>query len=125
MITLEDIINLHEKSIIEFGGVVGLRDKGLLESAISRPFQTFERKELYKSPFEKAAALGESLIINHPFIDGNKRIGLLAIDTLMISFGYLINAHEDVLYNLIIQISKGEIHFDEIVLFIKDNSIKI
>ena len=69
MILLEDILNLHKYSIQKYGGSEGLRDSGLLESAIARPFQTFGGEDLYPSVFEKAAALGESLIINHPFIE--------------------------------------------------------
>jgi death-on-curing protein len=79
MILLEDILNLHQFSIQKYGGSDGLRDSGLLESAIARPFQSFGGEDLYPSIFEKAAALGESLIINHPFIDGNKRTGTVAM----------------------------------------------
>jgi len=83
MILLEDILNLHKYSIQKYGGSEGLRDSGLLESAIARPFQTFGGEDLYPSVFEKAAALGESLIINHPFIDGNKRTGAVAMAALL------------------------------------------
>lgn len=79
MISIDDILELHSKSIRDFGGSSGIRDLGLLESAIARPFQTFEGKYLYETVFEKAAALGESLIKNHPFFDGNKRIGMLVM----------------------------------------------
>ena len=79
MILLEDILNLHQFSIQKYGGSDGLRDSGLLESAIARPFQSFGGEDLYPSIFEKAAALGESLIINHPFIDGNKRTGACSL----------------------------------------------
>lgn len=83
MILLKDILNLHKLSIEEYGGSDGLRDTDLLESAIARPFQTFNGKDLYPSIFEKAAALGESIIINHPFIDGNKRTGTIAMIALL------------------------------------------
>ena len=72
MILLEEVLLLHEFSIKDFGGASGIRNIGLLESAIARPFQTFGGEDLYPSPFDKAAAIGESLIENHPFIDGNK-----------------------------------------------------
>ena len=83
MILLEDILNLHKYSIQKYGGSEGLRDSGLLESAIARPFQTFGGEDLYPSVFEEAAALGESLIINHPFINGNKRSGAVAMSALL------------------------------------------
>ena len=72
MILIEDILELHRKSIIDFGGSDGVRDRGLLESAIARPFQTFGGEDLYPTVYEKAAALGESLIVNHPLLMGIK-----------------------------------------------------
>lgn len=66
MILINDILKLHEASIDDFGGAKGVRDLGHLESAIARPFQTFGGENLYKTAYEMAAALGESLIINHP-----------------------------------------------------------
>ena len=75
MINIELVINLHGILIDKFGGIHGVRDFNALESAINRPFMTFDQKELYPSQIDKAAALIESIISNHPFIDGNKRIG--------------------------------------------------
>ncbi len=104
---LNDILVLHEKSINDFGGSHGIRDVGLLESAIARPFQTFGGEDLYPTTFEKAAALAESLIINHPFVDGNKRTGMLAMVSLLIKDQYHLNASSDDLYNFVINISTG------------------
>lgn len=73
MIHLEDVINIHEFLIDKFGGSHGIRDVSLLKSALARPFQTFDQVDLHKSHVEKAAALIESIITNHPFVDGNKR----------------------------------------------------
>ncbi len=75
MIQIEEVINIHDILIDRFGGSHGIRDHNALESAINRPFMTFDQKELYPTQTEKAAALIESLISNHPFLDGNKRIG--------------------------------------------------
>jgi death on curing protein len=66
MITLETALYLHNRSIEEFGGGNGIRDEGALLAALARPYQTFDQQELYLSPVEKAAAIFESLIINHP-----------------------------------------------------------
>jgi death on curing protein len=74
MILKEDVLDLHRKSIERYGGSHGIRDIALLESAIARPMQTFDGIEFYPSIIEKAAALGESLIKNHPFIDGKKEL---------------------------------------------------
>ena len=72
---LEEVLAIHELQISVFGGSPGLRDQGLLEAALSRPLQTFDGSELYPSLEEKAAALLESIVVNHPFFDGNKRLG--------------------------------------------------
>ncbi len=122
MILLEDILTLHLHSIKLYGGGEGIRDLGGLEAAIARPFATFGGEYLYQSSFEKAAAIGESIIMNHPFIDGNKRTGLLAMLTLLRDDGFEFEAAEETTYNFTIQISTGEIHFDEIVTWLKENS---
>lgn len=122
MILLKDILNLHKLSIEEYGGSDGLRDTDLLESAIARPFQTFNGKDLYPSIFEKAAALGESIIINHPFIDGNKRTGTIAMIALLQENGLHFATNEECLYNFIISISTGESRFQEIVEWLKANT---
>jgi len=79
MISVENAIKIQSLLVDKFGGTSGIRDKSLLESALARPFQTFDKKDLYSSPMEKAAALIESIITNHPFIDGNKRFGYVAM----------------------------------------------
>jgi len=83
MITIKEILRLHELSISFFGGSYGTRDTHLLESAIGRIFQTFGGEEFYPSAYEKAAALIESIVKNHPFVDGNKRTGFLAAQILL------------------------------------------
>jgi death-on-curing protein len=83
MILSGDIFNLHKFSIERYGGSDGLRDSGLLESEIARSFQSFDGEDLYSSIFEKTAALGESLIIEHPFADQNKRTGAVAMIELL------------------------------------------
>jgi death-on-curing protein len=123
VISINDILVLHEKSINDFGGSHGIRDVGLLESAIARPFQTFGGEDLYPTTFEKAAALAESLIINHPFVDGNKRTGMLAMVSLLINDQYQLNASSDDLYNFVINISTGALSFDGIVEWLKANTV--
>ena len=122
MITIKIILRLHDLSIITYGGSQGIRDRGLMESAIARPYQTFGGEYLYPTVFEKAAALVESILINHPFIDGNKRTGFLAM-LLMLELGNLkITATNTAIYNFTIQISTGEIKFEEIGLWLKNNT---
>ena len=122
MITIKIILRLHDLSIINYGGSQGIRDQGLMESAIARPYQTFGGKDLYPTVLEKAAALAESIIINHPFIDGNKRMGLLAMLLILEIGNFKITASNDDTYNFTIEISTGEIKFEEIVLWLKNNT---
>jgi death-on-curing protein len=72
-------MHLHSLAIKNTGGLDGIRDEGLLDSALNSPFQSFAGEELYPSIQSKAARLGFSIINNHPFLDGNKRIGILAM----------------------------------------------
>jgi len=121
MILLGDILKVHQFSIDRYGGGTGVRDLGGVASAIARPFQTFGGNDLYPSVFEKAAALGESLIVNHPFIDGNKRTGFLAMASFMAEEGYFLKATQEEAYNFTIQIASGIATFDQIVVWLKEN----
>ena len=78
-LTIEDMMLLHQKIIDKTGGIRGVRDIGLLELAVNSPFASFDGEDLYRTVEEKAKQLCNSLIRNHPFLDGNKRIGILAM----------------------------------------------
>ncbi len=119
MINIQDAIHVHEVLIDRFGGSKGIRDIALLESALSRPFQTFDQKDLYPSPIEKSAALIESILINHPFIDGNKRIGYVLMRLLLMDYGYNISASQDEKYDFVIKVAQGIYRFDDIVNWIR------
>ena len=75
ILSKEQVLLLHKQLIEETGGSRGLKDEGLLESALAAPFQSFDGKDLFPSVFQKAARLGFGLASNHAFVDGNKRIG--------------------------------------------------
>lgn len=122
MIIIDEVFELHEKSILDYGGSRGLRDIGLLQSALARPFQTFGGEDLYPTIFKKAAALGESLIVNHPFIDGNKRTGMLCMTAFLMVNNYTFIASSHDFYNFVINISTGSISFEEIVAWLKTNT---
>ena len=122
MFTKEEVLLIHTKVIKVHGGGNGVRDMGGLESAIARPFQTYGGEYLYTSSFERAAAIGESIIMNHPFVDGNKRTGYVLMETTLRLEAIKINAADEELYSFIINISTGIIHFDEIVSWLKENT---
>lgn len=75
-LTEEQVLSIHSSLIEATGGTDGVRDNGSLESALESPFRTFDGNDLYPALIQKAAHLGYSLVANHPFIDGNKRIGV-------------------------------------------------
>lgn len=122
MISEEDVLLLHELSIVDFGGSKELRDRNLLLSAISRPYQTFDGNDLYLTPIEKAAALGESIILNHPFVDGNKRTAVLAMTALLHEYDIELVADGFELYQFIISMSEGKAKFPEIVKWLEQHS---
>jgi len=94
-LTLDDVVNLHSKGLAAHGGDPGLRDNGLLESAVAQPQMTYGGNDLYPTLVEKAAALGFSLAKNHAFIDGNKRVAHLAMETFLAVNGFEIFADTD------------------------------
>lgn len=113
MIELQDVINLHNILIDKFGGSKGIRDQAALESTIFRPYATFENQELYPTPADKAAAILESILINHPFFDGNKRTAYVLMRMLLLENGLDLVAGQDEKYKLVISASMGEIRFNE------------
>jgi death-on-curing protein len=114
MIELQDVLNIHNILIDKFGGSKGVRDQSSLESAINRPFATFEKHDLYPTPSDKAAAILESILINHPFIDGNKRTAYVLMRLLLLNYGFDILADQDDKYKMVISASKGDLRFDGI-----------
>lgn len=91
-LTLIEVLELHHKILAQSGGALGIRDMGLLESAIAQPRMSFGGEDLYPSLLEKAAALGFSITMNHPFVDGNQRTGHAATETFLFLNGLEINA---------------------------------
>lgn len=113
---------IYRKIIQATGGTLGLRDEGLLRSALVRPRMTFGGKDIYPTLFEKVAVLGYSLIKNHPFVDGNKRLAFEAMDITLRMNGYRISASLDKKYNFVLDIAQGKIDETEIASWLKKNS---
>lgn len=107
-LSLQEVISLHSLLIAQSGGSAGLRDRGALESAVAQPQASFGGQDLYPDLASKAAALGHSLIQNHPFVDGNKRIGHAAMEVFLIN-GYEIEASVDDQETIIIDVASGKV----------------
>jgi death-on-curing protein len=103
------ILQLHVNLIKQSGGAEGVRDVDILDSCLARPFQTFGGVDLYPSIVEKAMALGFFLVKNHPFIDGNKRIGQAAMEVTLGLNGWLIQASIDEQEKLILDLAEGKL----------------
>ena len=123
MINLKNVFQIHQAVIDEFGGATGIRNKGALEAALARPFNGFGDSEFYPEPSEKAAAILESIIKNHPFVDGNKRTGYFLMRALLMHYGKDIKASQDEKYDFVIKVASSQIKFDEIAAWIKEHEV--
>lgn len=112
-LSLREVLVLHERVAAVSGGGVGVRDLGLLESAVAQPRQTFGGADLYPSIVEKAVALGFSLISNHPFVDGNKRVGHAALEVFLLLNGFELDAPVDDQERIVLGVASGEITREE------------
>ncbi len=122
-LSLLEVLSLHRHVIEQSGGAIGIRDLGMLESAIAQPRMTFDREELYPTIIDQAAALGFSLVMNHPFVDGNKRIGHAAVETFLVLNGLEIDAPIDEQERVILALASGELEREKFVEWLKQRVI--
>ena len=122
-LSLREILELHDKIIEFYGGARGIRDIGALESAINQPRITFNRTDLYPDILAKAAALCFFLVKNHPFIDGNKRIGHAAMETFLILNGFEIEASVDEQEKIILDLAAGKLNREDFTIWLKKHTI--
>ena len=114
-LSLAEVIELHRMVIEQAGGLPGLRDLGALESAVAQPRMIFGGDDLYPSLVEKSAALCFSLVKNHPFVDGNKRVGHAAMETLLVLNGFEIDASTDEQERLVLALAAGQLSREDLV----------
>ena len=117
-LTLGEIIALHRAIVASSGGADGLRDLGALESAIAQPKATFDSVDLYPSLIEKASALAHGLAMNHPFLDGNKRIAHAAMATVLDLNGCSIDASVDEQERLMLDLAAGKVSRAELTAWL-------
>lgn len=120
-LAVEHIIHLHREIIKTSGGTLGIRDSAAIESAVAQPKMTFDGVELYPTLAAKAAALAHSLISGHPFIDGNKRIGHAAMETMLVLNGMEISVGVDEQERTILGVAAGTFGRDEFIDWVESN----
>jgi death-on-curing protein len=125
LIGLDGLVWMHTVAVEEFGGSSGLRDRGLLESALARPLASFGGRNLYDTPFKRAAALAESLVLNHGFVDGNKRTAMYAMAAWLEREGYVIEAARGELRDLALAIASHELSMEQIAAWLEQRSKQV
>jgi death on curing protein len=120
-LSLAEAVELHRIIIEQTGGSSGLRDMGALESAMAQPRMTFGGNDLYPSLVEKAAALCFSLVKNHSFVDGNKRVGHAAMETFLVLNGLEIDASIDEQEQLMLSVAAGRLSREDLVGWLREH----
>ena len=118
-LTLDDVLAIHANQVEEHGGSMGVRDLRLLQSAIAQPEATFGGQFLHGDLFEMAAAYLFHIMQNHPFVDGNKRTGMVAAFTFLRFNGFELDAAEDALESMVLSVASGECDKPEVTAFLR------
>ncbi len=121
-LTLEQVLVIHDDQIERYGGDHGIRDINLFESAIMRPQTTFGGEDLYPTIFDKAAALIHSLILNHPFVDGNKRTGTASAIVFLDINGYQLVAKKIDLEKFVLGVESKKLDIEDISSWLRSHS---
>ncbi len=123
-LTIDEVLELHRLVIAQSGGSEGMRDRGLLASAVAVPKSTFDKQELYATLAAKAAALGYSVVCNHPFVDGNKRVGHAAMETFLVLNGWELSADVEEQERVILRLAAGQMTRPELTAWVEAHLIQ-
>jgi len=118
----EIVLIIHTDLLQRYGGSAGIRDKGLLESAIAQPQMTVGGKYANKTIFDKAAAYGFHVCMNHPFVDGNKRVAFALMDIFLQKNGWDITAREEEVYSMMMSLASGKLSKTELSSWLKNHT---
>ena len=123
LLSVEDVLEIHDVLATTSGGARGLRDRGLLESAVAQASMTFGGEDLYPDLISKAAAVGHALIANHPFVDGNKRIGHAAIEAMPRLHGFRLRADIDEGEATFLAVAAGTMDREALTLWVRQHTV--
>lgn len=115
------VLKIHSQQIDTFGGSHGIRDQGLVESALAQPKASFSGELLHSTIYAQAAAYLYHLIMNHPFVDGNKRTALAAMDTFIRLNGYSLILKNTEIYEIVLKVAKSEMSKEALTLKLREN----
>jgi death-on-curing protein len=118
-LSVQQLLRLHEIQLDRFGGLAGLRDRGGLEAAAARPQMTFGGEDLYPDLAAKAAALMHSLVMNHPFVDGNKRVGAMAAELFLVANGTDLEASDKEIVEGTLAVARGEVSAEALAIWLR------
>jgi death on curing protein len=118
-LSVEQILLLHQAQLEKFGGGSGLRDRGGLESAAARPAMTFGGEDLYSDFAAKAAALMHSPVMNHAFVDGNKRVGAAAAELFILLNGFRLDVTDGEFEEITLTVARGEVEADALAIWFR------
>lgn len=124
-LSLGEVISLHRRVVAQVAGVAAVRDLGALQSAVAQPRMTFAGDELYPTLEEKAVALGFSLIRNHPFSDGNKRVGHAAMETMLVLNAYELRADVDDAEAMILGVAAGANDREQLLAWVRAHVVPL
>jgi len=123
-LSLDEVMAIHAHQIARYGGPLGLRDRGLLESALAMPSAEFGGEALHPSLAEQAAAYLFHLVKNHPFLDGNKRVGLACCLVFLRLNGLTVRANDDDLVDLVVGVAEGRQSKPDVAVFLSSRCVK-
>ena len=121
-LSIAEVLDLHHRLVSTTGGAPGVRDLGALESAVSQPHAAFGGEDLYPDLARKAAALCFSLVMNHPFVDGNKRVGHAAMEAFLILNGHELVAPVDEQEHVMLDLAAGRLGRDGFTAWVKEHT---
>ena len=122
----DEIVHIIRADLLKrYGGTLGIRDRGLLSSALAQPKMTAQKKVLHRTLFDKAAAYGFHMCRNHPFVDGNKRIAFVLLDMFLQENRWELQASEEEAYETMIRLASGDLAKNDLSAWLKSHSTKL